>query len=366
MNPAEATAIRKRGVRLATAGLFLSLAVGAALQALGTHPFHPERWLLASGVTLVIQALVWAFVHFGWDLRLSRDRHFVLVPMLAASLLLAFYAYLSPELRELVLMVWLVTPLFVAGLAGFAELAVLSFTMSAGYLAVIGLRMGQGQSFDFGREVQLALTLLLMGLFSGIVLERLKRNREEMKQLRRELAQLASTDALTGLANRRHFEENLRAELDRIDRYGGSCAVAMVDVDHFKTYNDRLGHPAGDAALRQLAALLRDGLRASDLAARVGGEEFALIMVWTDAAGALSVVERLGRAVEHHEFVAPDGGVGGRLTISAGVAIAPEDATDFEGLFALADDALYRAKNAGRNRIVRAEGRERTLGPRTA
>jgi len=362
MNPASARAIRTRGVWLATAGLFLALAVGTALQAIGNFPFYPERWLLAAAATLAVQSLVWALVRFGWSERFRWDRHFVLTPMLAASLLLVFFVYLSPELRELVLMVWLVIPLFVAGLAGFAELAVLSVFMSSGYLVAVRLRMDHGERFDFAREIQLAITLLVMGLFSGIVLERLKRNREEMKRLRSELAQLALTDALTGLPNRRHFEEVLRGELARLDRYGGSCAVAIVDVDDFKGFNDRLGHPAGDAALRQLAALMRAGLRSSDLAARIGGEEFGLIMVATEKAPAAVVVERIRRVVELHDFAERDDARltgGGRLTISAGVAACPVDAASFEGLFELADDALYRAKEAGRNRICLAEGGNR-------
>jgi diguanylate cyclase (GGDEF)-like protein len=348
MDPASARAIRTRGVGLATAGLFLALAVGGILQAIGSFPFDLQRWLLASAVTLLAQSLVLAVVRSGWSERLPWDPHFVLVPMLVATLLLVFYAYLSPELRELVLMVWLVTPLFVAGLAGFVELAVLSVTISAGYLAAIALRIGQGRELDFARESQLAIAVLLMGLFSGIVLERLKRNREEMGRLRRELARLAATDSLTGLPNRRRFEEVLGSELDRLQRYGGAVAVAIVDVDHFKAFNDRLGHPAGDAALRELGGLMRAGLRGSDLAARIGGEEFGLIMVGTGKAAAATVVERLRHAVEQRDVGA---GEGSRLTISAGVAAAPWDAADYASLFALADDALYRAKAAGRNRI---------------
>jgi diguanylate cyclase (GGDEF)-like protein len=159
------------------------------------------------------------------------------------------------------------------------------------------------------------------------------------------------TDALTGLPNRRRFEEVLGSEIDRLQRYGGSCAVAIVDVDHFKSFNDQLGHPAGDSALRELAELLRDGLRTSDLAARIGGEEFGLIMVGTEKAAAAAVVERLRHATEERDFAA---GGRGRLTISAGVAACPGDAMDFATLFALADDALYRAKAAGRNRTCLA------------
>ena len=359
MSPDNSRSIRQRGVLLATGGLLLALAVGSALQVVGEHPFVAGRWLLATAVTLAVQALVFALVHYGWDARLKWDRHFVLTPMLAATLLLVHYVYLSPELRELVLMVWLVTPLFVAGLAGFVEIAAVSLVMSAGYLTAVALRIDQGYPLVLGREVQIAVTLLIMGLFSGFLLDRLKRNREETKRLRIQLSELALTDPLTELPNRRHFEEQLRCELDRVERYRGSCALALVDVDHFKAYNDLLGYPSGDAALRQLAALMRSNLRVSDVVARTGGAEFAIIMVNTDRASASFVLARLRRMVAVHLFdregetgfakrtESPDAS----LTISAGVAICPDDGITYDQIVSLAAGALDRAKLGGRNRV---------------
>jgi diguanylate cyclase (GGDEF)-like protein len=344
--------VRKRWVLLATAGLFLALAVGIGLLVLAGDPIQPRRWLIAAAATLVVQGVVFVLAHLGRDALLVLDRHFVVTPMLGATLLLSLFVYLVPELRHLIVMVWLVTPLFAAGFAGLAQLVALAMIMAGGYLLAVGLRIAEGLPLTFGRELQVAAALVIMGVFIGVVLERLKRNRLETKRLRRELAELAHTDALTGLPNRRHFEESLRAELARVTRYGGTCALAVLDVDHFKGFNDRRGHPAGDQALQELAALMRRDLRTPDLAARIGGEEFGVIMAGTGAAAGAAVVERLRSSVVAHRF---GGGEPGELTISAGVASCPGDAATYEKLLALADDALYRAKGLGRNRVCLAD-----------
>jgi len=125
----------------------------------------------------------------------------------------------------------------------------------------------------------------------------------------------------------------------------------MIDVDHFKNYNDLLGHPAGDAALRQLAAVIRGHLRLGDVGARYGGEEFGLILTNTDKREASEAVERLRWVIETHPFVRREVQPGGKLTISAGIATAPEDGDSYEGLVQKADVALYMAKSAGRNHV---------------
>lgn len=364
MNPEKSKAIRKRGVLLATAGLLLALAVGAALQALGQAPFDTERWILATGLTLVLQIVMFMLVHFRIDQLLSWDRHFVVTPMLAVGVLLNFYVYLSPELRHLVLMVWVVCPLFVAGLAGFRELALIAFAMASGYLVAMQLRIVQGRNYDFGRESQIAITLFIVGLFSGLVLERLKKERLETKRLRRELAELARTDSLTGLANRRHFDETLHAEVDRVRRYGGSCSIALVDLDHFKRFNDQFGHPAGDSILQQVASLVRAAVRSTDFPARVGGEEFGIVMVEADKQSAALVLERLRSSLEGRPMLGLNEEPFGTLTLSGGIACCPDDATEVDQLIALADSALYKAKELGRNRIVVSPAGKDSIQPK--
>src|SRR4051794_15921427 len=168
-------------------------------------------------------------------------------------------------------------------------------------------------------------------------------NTEEVARLSAD----ATTDPLTGLANHRAFQERLRAELGRAERHGHSVAVALVDVDHFKAVNDAGGHGVGDEVLRAVAALLGEHLRAEDVLARVGGDEFAVLLPESGAADAAAALERARRAIER----APHAG-DARVTISAGVCDVA-DATDAEQLTRFADGALYWSKEHGRNRVSR-------------
>jgi len=162
----------------------------------------------------------------------------------------------------------------------------------------------------------------------------------------------AIRDPLTRTYNRRHFHEVLSRELARIGRYGGSLSLLMLDVDHFKSLNDRFGHLVGDQVLRNTAAVLRAHVRESDLVFRYGGEEFALLLPGTDAAAAMRVAEKLLEFVREKEILKPSQSEDIRVTASIGVASAPEDAQTFEGLVACADQALYKAKAVGRDRAV--------------
>ena len=171
------------------------------------------------------------------------------------------------------------------------------------------------------------------------------------------LQRLSLVDAVTDVANRRQFDRALADEWARAIRAGTSIALVLVDVDHFKPYNDRYGHPAGDDCLRRIAAVLgRTLLRAGDVVARYGGEEFGAILPLTDADAATAVAERMRKSVE--ALAMPHGAVPlGVVTISGGVASSrPEMDSDPLDLVARADAALYEAKAAGRNRIVTSTG----------
>lgn len=159
-----------------------------------------------------------------------------------------------------------------------------------------------------------------------------------------QLRRLATTDELTGLHNRRHFVERMRLALAVARRYDQWCALAIVDIDQFKQLNDRLGHQAGDQALRALAAVLLGNLRASDLAARFGGDEFVVLMPLTEPHAAQLAAERLQGAIR------ADGGAFG-LTVSIGVTALFGAAAAFEDLMAHADLALYEAKRGGRDQV---------------
>jgi diguanylate cyclase (GGDEF)-like protein len=157
----------------------------------------------------------------------------------------------------------------------------------------------------------------------------------------------AFTDHLTGLANRRRFERQLEREVGRMARFGHPFSLLMLDIDSFKNLNDSYGHDAGDEAIRRISRVLREGTRGIDLAARIGGEEFAVILVETSKEGALEVAERLRAAIKALEIP-----MAGHITGSFGVAECPSDAQTSAGIVKAADVALYEAKRNGRDRVV--------------
>lgn len=181
-------------------------------------------------------------------------------------------------------------------------------------------------------------------------LSRIAAGAVETTQLRHKAQALATTDSLTGLANRRLFNERLADEFQRAKRYHGTLSLLMVDIDRFKAVNDRYGHLAGDEVLKQLARILARAMRDVDSAARYGGEEFAAILPQTDQAGALVIAERVRTTVQESRF---DLGTGDaiRVTVSIGVGVLDHALERPEELTARADTGLYRAKKSGRNRV---------------
>jgi diguanylate cyclase (GGDEF)-like protein len=159
----------------------------------------------------------------------------------------------------------------------------------------------------------------------------------------------ARLDGLTGLANRRHFEETLALELARAKRFGTPLSIVLADIDDFKAVNDRHGHAVGDLALREFAVVVEKTHRDIDLAGRWGGEEFALLLPGTDARGAAQLAERLRAAIESHAIPLPDG-ASLWITASLGVSSYAAGGT-VEDLFDAVDQALYRAKTSGKNRV---------------
>ena len=158
----------------------------------------------------------------------------------------------------------------------------------------------------------------------------------------------AMTDELTGLANRRRFMEAFRGEIGRAERFGGALTIVVADIDDFKRINDQFGHHVGDEALRRFAGLLTAELREIDVAGRLGGEEFAVLLPETDLEGALVAAERIRRAVEESELALSDA-IRIRFTASLGVASHAGDPAD--RLLQRADAALYQAKADGKNRV---------------
>jgi two-component system, cell cycle response regulator len=179
---------------------------------------------------------------------------------------------------------------------------------------------------------------------------RVKRLQDELRVRNIELEAASRTDALTGLPNRRHLQDQLAASASAAARHGHAMAVLMVDVDHFKRVNDRLGHAGGDDVLRRVALCLANACRAEDVAGRWGGEEFLVVSPSTDAEGAAALGERIRSSAET-EVVVVHEGERIPVTVSVGVAAGTDDV---DTMVRHADAALYEAKAAGRNRVVSA------------
>jgi diguanylate cyclase (GGDEF)-like protein len=191
-------------------------------------------------------------------------------------------------------------------------------------------------------------------------LEGLVRQRTlELQVAVKQLEELALRDGLTGLYNHRYLQEALEAELSRARRHQHPVGVLFIDVDNFKAYNDRNGHPAGDRLLKRLADALVGGRnsglplqsRASDIVARYGGEEFLMVLPETGLEGCAVKAERIRRVVSEFDFADATRQPGGCLSVSIGVAVFPEDGQEKQALIDAADRELYRAKHAGRNRV---------------
>jgi diguanylate cyclase (GGDEF)-like protein len=191
-----------------------------------------------------------------------------------------------------------------------------------------------------------------------VAMLRIKALQDQLRATRRSLEEQSVTDALTGLKNRRFFDERLPEEFRRAQRYSDPVSLMMIDLDHFKEVNDRYGHQMGDVVLREAAAVIKASVRDPDICARYGGEEFAVILPKTHMGGALTVAERVWRGLKDkvHRQEVPAVGQAAvaevRVTASLGLAFFPaKDIVSAELLVKFADEALYQAKRSGRNNI---------------
>jgi diguanylate cyclase (GGDEF)-like protein len=251
-------------------------------------------------------------------------------------------------------------------------------TLIAGVLLAIGLaayllgltivrplgRLTQGATRVAGGDLDVNLPIdgrsevsYMTEVFNDMV-ARLRRFRDEnaainhqLLERNEELRRLSITDSLTGLYNRTQLPEVLARELARSQRHERRFSILMIDIDHFKRFNDAHGHQAGDELLRQFAEILKGSIRACDFAARFGGEEFLVLLTETDPEGAFRLAESLRGSAE---ALRPHGEA--RFTISIGVASYPQNGDDVESLIRQADDALYDSKRMGRNLVVAASG----------
>jgi len=214
----------------------------------------------------------------------------------------------------------------------------------------MGLLMALFRRPDAGAEIRSDLCRMLaldaaVALNYSRLLEQSRSLIRELEEANSRWEQQAVQDGLTGLANHRAFHQRLTESVHRVGRYGETFSLAMLDVDHFKAYNDAYGHQEGDFALQHIARLIKEELRESDLAARYGGEEFAIILPHTPKAHARIALERIRKSIDTFQF--PNG----KLTISAGIAECPVDGITPNEVLEKADRALYHSKLTGRNRV---------------
>ncbi len=199
----------------------------------------------------------------------------------------------------------------------------------------------------FVLATQVAATII------AILTERMKSNIREMETVNSSLERLALVDEMTGLYNFRYFGQRMDEEISSSMRSGQPLALILVDVDHFKHYNDTYGHPQGDRALVKLANLLRRCVRRSDVVFRYGGEEFIVLAPGADGSQAHTLAERIRRRVEETDFSDGSGGAGPSLSVSAGFSVYPQWSGDAAELLRGADEALYHAKRQGGDRVER-------------
>lgn len=188
------------------------------------------------------------------------------------------------------------------------------------------------------------ILLILLGIVVSMQLKTLRQQGQ--------LQEMAITDPLTGIANRRHLTTTGTKEIAKAARYRNSASLLMVDIDHFKVINDTYGHPCGDRVIQAVATTMAQTIRTTDEVGRIGGEEFVAVLPGTDAQGALILANRLRELIEISNSVTSDEGIPIRFTISVGVACVSDETTTFEQVLAKADQALYEAKNRGRNTVV--------------
>ena len=228
----------------------------------------------------------------------------------------------------------------IAGLLAIAQfIFVVLFVVSSFPLDLVGGVSPYGR-FQWSDQISRVILLTAATVLAIFIVQGIQRQRE-----------LSNADSLTGVFNRRFFDDYFSSEIERARRYSRKVAVAMIDVDHFKAFNDRFGHAAGDVALRRVAQALRLAVRRSDLVARYGGEEFVVLFRETDAAQAIDRVEAIRQVIQSESHTIGDARPV-HVTVSAGVASMPADGVTVHDLLATADRRMFEAKSAGRNRVA--------------
>ena len=326
--------------------LMLAGASANAVLALGSHS---GQNVIAPTHLQVMEAFVGVALLLWWVLRLCPKRTQTLAWVFEALCLLEFASAMvfvpDDELRLLWYYVNLPGVFIMLGLRAGWAISALSL------VCIWTLPRLSGAPYSTHGIATASTALLALALTLHVLVARALSFHRRMQAASRDLERLASLDPLTGLLNARAFRAQGEACIASMRRSGLPCAVLFIDLDHFKSINDRHGHAAGDEVLRAVAELLQARLRRSDLLGRIGGEEFAVVLPDTDAGGALRLAETLRQAVQALQPVIA-GGPRIEVTASIGVEAATSGTRPFAELMRRADGAMYAAKQAGRNRVT--------------
>jgi diguanylate cyclase (GGDEF)-like protein len=315
---------------------------------------RPRRlfWTLVLGSALT--GAVWSatFIYVSSVLPLNLQYLLLLVIVVIASISLAVMVVVREYFLAFVFTaLWPIAWWLLAHYWQQSQNLVLGLLLLA--LSALLVAASNGINETFHRMLSLAWQQETMARELGQITSSLRERNRQLQEARRQLTDLANVDELTGLGNRRLVNQALRDEVRRARRAGTSLAVVLIDVDFFKAYNDTYGHPAGDQVLRRLGDVMRRlSARAGELLARYGGEEFIAVLPGATEEDAVRVAQRLQRLTEEENIPHGASDVADRVTLSQGIAaLVPDGDTDAHRLVDLADEALYRAKRRGRNRI---------------
>lgn len=327
----------------------------------GTISYSVAGWFFV--LSMLTSGGVYLFIRRGYNLRL-KNRSMLVPQMLLCGAVQVLCIFLAPNLTILFLLI-------IIAFSGYAaiEFTPREFTISwlvfgvvsaialwlvrdrFGYPGVSGLEIVLVWAFFFLTLRQLSMA----GVSYSRMRDKLSETNKQLQQSLKQIEELASHDSLTGVLNRRRFMEMLEAEMQRSERFNSPFCFVMLDLDLFKTINDRYGHPVGDAVLQTTCSIALGTLRATDVVGRLGGEEFGIILTGTPAENGVPTMERLRKAVFEHGWDSVTPGL--MVSFSAGLA-GHVPGESMHALAKRADEALYHAKHAGRNRVVLADAGE--------
>ena len=326
--------------------------------------FHPGvAW--TTPLMVVGPGVFYALARSGWSRRFKDPAMVMAQGLYCALLTVLVYTFSRPEVRGFILCILPLIIMFGQFTMNGRQFAFFTgCTMSVLSAAVLLLRpyddTPRGLSGDILELVYVALilgTATSIALIGSNIRQKLVASRVDLAEALSRVHALATTDELTGLANRRHVQDLLAEEVKRHRRLGQPLCVALLDLDHFKRYNDTYGHVHGDECLKQIGRLLREVcVRPRDVAARYGGEEFALILPRTPRSGAMTFARAVGQMLRVLRIRHPDSPHESGLTLSGGITTCvPDEYTSAEAMLMRADQALYAAKAQGRDRFFSFE-----------